>query len=93
MKIPEYHEINPMEECIANPILKAILEYRKYVSVTITENLNIRTHFRFTFVSVDELLKEIKNLNPHKAAQSTDVHLKDLKDSADIFAGYVYFWI
>ena len=45
-------------------------------SFTAIEKLNIRSHFEFCFVSVDEVLKEIKKLNPCKAAKSTDVSVK-----------------
>ena len=49
----------------------------------------MRSDFEFSFVSVDEVLKEIKKLNPRKTAQSTDVPVKIFKDNADIFAGYI----
>ena len=48
-----------------------------------------RSHFEFSFASIDGVLKEIKKLNPRKAAQSTDVPVKILKDNADIFADYI----
>ena len=48
-------------------------------SVTAIEKLNIRSHFELCFVSVDEVLKEIKKPNPCKAAKSTDVPVKILR--------------
>ena len=54
LKIPEYSETNPLAEEIANRILKPVLKYDKH----------LRSHFEFSFVSVDEVLKEIKKLNP-----------------------------
>ena len=63
--------------------------YDKHPSVTAVRNLNIRSHFEFSFVRVDEVLKEIKKLNPPKAAQSTDDPIKILKDNANIFADYI----
>ena len=85
LKIPDYNEINPMAEWITNPTLRAMLEYRRHLSVTIIENLNIWSHFQFTLVSVDELLKAIKKLNAGKIVQSTDVPVKILKGNADVF--------
>ena len=88
LKIPKYSEANPLAEEIANPILKSVLKYDKHPSLTAIRNLN-RSHFEFSFVSVNKILKEIKKLNPRKPAQSTDVLGKILKDNADIFAGYI----
>ena len=65
---------------------------KKYLPKTSKSQLllsYIRSHFEFSFASVDEVLKEIKKLNPPKAAQSTDVPVKNLKDNADIFADYI----
>ena len=42
-----------------------------------------------SFVSVTEVLKEIRKLNPRKAAYSTDIPVKNLKDNADIFGDYI----
>ena len=89
LKIPEYNETNPLPEEIANPTLKSIIKCDKYSSVTAIRNLNIRSHFEFSFDSVAEVLKEIKKLNLCKAAQSTDIPVKILKDNAEIFADYI----
>ena len=72
-KIPEQTEANPLAEEIKNPILKSVIKYEKHPSVTAIGNLNIRSHFEFSFVSVVGALKEIKKLNPHKDAESTNV--------------------
>ena len=40
-------------------------------------NLSIRSHFEFSFVRVNEVLKEIKKQNSHEAPQSTDVLVKN----------------
>ena len=89
LKNPEYSETNPLAEEISNPILKSVLKYDKHSSVTAIRNLNISSHFKFSFVRVDEVLKKIKKLNPRKAAQTTNVRTKILKDNADIFEDYV----
>ena len=88
-KIPEYSKTNPSAEEIENPFLKSVLKYGKHSSITVIRNLNIRSHFEFSFVRVARVLKEIKKLNPRKAAQTTDIPVKILKDNADIFADYI----
>ena len=41
-------------------------------------NLSMRSHFEFfSFVSVNEVLKDIKKQNPHEVPQSTDVLVKN----------------
>ena len=89
MAIPEYSETNPLTEEIANPILKLVLKYDIHPSISTIRNLNFRSHFEVFFVSVDEVLKEIKKFNPRKAAQSIDVPVTLLKDNTDIFADYI----
>ena len=90
LKILQFSEVNPLSEEIANPILiKSVLKYDKHPSVTAIRNLYLRSHFEFSFGSVDEVFKEIKKLNPRKAAQSIDVPGKMLKDNADMFADYI----
>ena len=60
LKIPERREINPLAERIIYSNLKSILKYRKHPSVIAIGDLNIRSDFWFSFVSFDEVLKEIK---------------------------------
>ena len=74
-QIAEFREINPLAVQITNPILKLLLKCRKHPSVTATGDLNVRSDFRFSVVSTDEVLKENKKVNPRKA---------------DIFANYIY---
>ena len=52
-------------------------------------NLSVRSHFEFSFVSVNEVLKEIKKQNPHEVPQSIDVLVKYQKEHADIFTDYI----
>ena len=40
-------------------------------------NLSMGSHFEFSFVSVNVVLKEIKKQNPHEVPQSTDVLVKN----------------
>ena len=88
MKIFEYSETNFLAKEIGNATLKLVLKYDKHPSVTAIGNLSIRSHFEFSFFSVDEVLKEIKKLNPRKAAQTTDVPVKIARDNTDIFVDF-----
>ena len=55
----DYSPNSFLAEKIANSILKSVLKYDKHPSVTALRNLSIRSHFEFSFFSVDEVLKEI----------------------------------
>ena len=46
----------------------------------------------FLLSSLTRFLKEIKKINPLKVAQSTDVPVEILKDNADIFVDYIYWF-
>ena len=51
-EIPEYSETNPLVEGWANPIIKSVLKYGKLPSFTTIRNLNLRSNFELSFVSV-----------------------------------------
>ena len=46
----------------------------------------------FLLSSLTRFLKEIKKINPLKVAQSTDVPVEILKNNADIFVDYIYWF-
>ena len=56
-------------------ICLAILKYRKHASVII-EDINVRSYIQISFVSVDEVVKKFKKINPRKAVQSTNVPVR-----------------
>ena len=89
LKTLEFGEINLLAEPITNPTLKSILKYRKHRRVIATGDLNIRSYFQFSRVSVDAVFKGIKKLSPRETTQSTDVTLRVLKDNAKVFADYI----
>ena len=45
--------------------------------------LETRSHFQFSFVTVDKVLNEIKKLNPRKSPESTYIPTS-FKENADI---------
>ena len=89
LNIPEYSGINILAERISHPTLKAILKYKNHPSIVAIHNLKKNYNFYFTVVSEEDVLKEIKKLNPRKSTQSTDVPIKLLKENADISACYL----
>ena len=72
LRIPRFREINPLAEWITNPTLNSILKYRKHPKVITNRDLDIRSYIlQFSLVSDDEVLNEIKKLNPRKATLRT----------------------
>ena len=89
LNIPAYSGINILAERISHPTLKAILKYKNHPSIVAINNLKKNYNFYFSVVSEEDVLKEIKKLNPRKSTQSTDISIKLLKENADIFASYL----
>ena len=89
LNILEYSGINILAERISCPTLKAVLKYKNHSSIVAINNLKKNYNFYFSVVSEEDVLKEIKKLNPRKSTQSTDVSSKLLKENADIFASYL----
>ena len=51
--------------------------------------MNDTSLFSFSNVSVADVKKEIRKLDPRKATQNTDIPVKILKQNADIFGNYI----
>ena len=43
-------------------------------------------------MSVQDVVKEVKKLSTQKASRSTDIHVKILKENADIFGSYICYF-
>ena len=90
LKIPEFNDINPLAENIPHPAFKAILKYKNHSSIMAIKNARRNgLGFYFGEVSVGDICKELRRLNPRKAAQNTDIPIKILKENADIFSSYI----
>ena len=87
LKLPSYEDPTINVENIADPVLKALKKYKNHPSIRIT-NDKYKTNSVFTFnqVSLEEIKKEIKNLNPSKASQSSDIPTKIIRQNLDLFA-------
>ena len=89
LKIPEFNDINTLAENIPHPVFKAIPKYKNHPSIIAIKNARRNgLGFYFSEVSVDDICKELKRLNPRKAAQNTDIPIKILKENA-IFSSYI----
>ena len=69
------------------------MKFRNHRSVSSIRNAFNLQSFNFSKVSVDYVLKEISKLGNRKAVQNTDIHVKILKQNADIFGSYTLFFL
>ena len=68
LKLPPYEDPTTNAENIADPVLKAIEKYKNHPSIRIIND----SGFTFNQVSLEEIQKGLKSLNPSKASQSSD---------------------
>ena len=84
MKIPDFHGAVPLADNISHPIFRAILKYANHPSTIAIKGLNNTSMFSFTNVSVADIRKEIRKLDPRKATQNTGIPVRILKQNSDI---------
>ena len=88
LKIPDFHEAVPLADNISHPIFRAILKYAIPPTTIAIKDLNNTSLFSFSNVSVADVKKEIRKVDPRKATQNTDVPVRILKQNSDIFGNY-----
>ena len=82
LMIPKYSDNDPSLDRIENRTVRAILKYRNHPSIlVIRERKKAQINFCFKEVSIEEIQKEILNLNNKKASQNSDF----IKENSDIF--------
>ena len=54
------------------------------------KNSNSALSFTFSQVECHEIMEEINNLRANKAAQSTDIPTKLIKENSDIFGDFIF---
>ena len=68
---------------ISDPVEKAIKKYQKHPSISIinkmVSSVENEANFSFTFVTLDDISKEIKRLDIKKANQESDIPTKVIK--------------
>ena len=75
---------------ISDPVQKAIEKYKNHPIVKAISEKYDKNTFSFTYVSLDEIKKEIKSLNTKKACQDTDIPTKILQGNFAIFAEFIF---
>jgi len=92
LKIPQYKDPTTNAENITDPVFKAIEKYKNHPSIKLIKNHynNDNNLFSFHSVSLEEIEKELKNLDPSKASQNTDIPTKIIHQNLDLFAPKVH---
>ena len=98
LMIPKYSEYDPSIDRVENRTIRAILKYRNHPSIlAIRERKNAQINFCFKEVPIEEIQKEILNLNNKKASQNFDIPTKIIKENSDIFekalCSFINHWI
>ena len=78
------------DDHIGDPVQKAIEKHKNHPSVKAISEKYDKNTFSFRYVSLDEIKKEIKNLNTNKACQDTDIPTKIVQENSDIFAEFIF---
>ena len=79
LKIPDFHGAVPLADNISHPIFRAILKYANHPSTIAIKDLNNTSMFSFSNVSVADVKKKIRKLDPRKATQKSDIPIRILK--------------
>ena len=90
LKVPGFYGAVPLADNISHPIFRALLKYANHPSNIAIKDLNNTSLFTFSNVSVVNVKKEIRKLDPGKATQNTAIPVRILKQnsvsSAIVFA-------
>ena len=89
LKIPDFHGAAALVDNISHPIFRAILKYANHPDTIAIKDLNNTSLLSFSNVSVADVKKEIRKLDPRKATQNTDIPVRILKQNSDIFGNYI----
>ena len=92
--IPKYSEYDPSIDRVENCTIRAILKYKNHPSILpIRERKKAQISFCSKEVSIEEIQKEILNLNYKMASQNSDAPAKIIKENCDIFGKVLCFFI
>ena len=78
LKIPGFDRAVPLADNIFHPFFRAILKYANHPSTIARKDLSNASMFSFSNVSVADVRKETRKLDPRKATQNTDIPVKIL---------------
>ena len=75
---------------INDPVLRAIVKYKKHPSIKAKAGISKNDNFILEKVSYEEIMHEIKQLDTGKPCQDTDIPSKIVKMNSDIFADFLH---
>ena len=79
---------------ISDPVEKAIKKYQKHPSISIIKKMvssvENEASFSFTWVTLDDISKEIKRLDIKKVTQERDIPAKAIKQFSNLFIGFLH---
>ena len=91
LNIPKKDHTDSIVENVRDPTLKAILKYRKHLSILIIKGrIKSSPVFTFNHITKEDVIKEIKNLDVSEASQEVDIPTKIIKENSDIFFNFIY---
>ena len=73
LKIPDFHGAVLLADNISHPIFRGILKYANHPSTIAIKDLNNTSLLSFSNVSVADVKKRVRKLDPRKATQNTDI--------------------
>ena len=89
LNIAKYKDYDPLAENISDKTIKAIVKYRNHPSILAIQKKGGGSSFSFSHVEIEDMEKEIRNLDPSKSAQGSDIPTKVIKENCDIFAQFL----
>ena len=91
LKLIPYEDPTTKAENIADTILKAIEKYKNHPNIRIIyDKYKTNSIFTFNEVSLEEIQKELKKLNPSKASQRPDIPTKIIRQNLNLSAPIVH---
>ena len=92
LKIPQYEKTQHINtEDLSDPVSIAIKAYQNHPSVIAIQNTLLANQtFSFGQITIEDIIKEITNLDPSKASQENDVPTKIIKENSDILSHFIY---
>ena len=87
LNILSYEGCDPLPDNIFRPTLKATVKWRNHPSIlTITSEHENTPKVFFNFVLKEHVLEEMQMLDSSKAIQESNIPVKLIKESSDLFA-------
>ena len=87
LAIEENRALLDQVDDISDPVKRAIKKFGHHPSIIdIKKNVDIVSKFSFTEVQVDDMRKEINNLNSKKSSTFMNIPVKRLKEVVDVVA-------